>query len=79
MMFGERGGRVGVLVAVGASVKAVAVSVGVTGEEVGVGVSVEVAERGAVEVMRVTVAMNGVGEKMDGVMVGGGAGKVGTL
>ena len=76
---GETGGKVGVSVGVGASVKAVAVSLGVTAVAVSVGVSVGVSEMGAGVVVLVIVKITGVGEKMDGVMVGGGAGKVGTV
>ena len=75
MITGETGGRVAVSVEGGASVKAVAVSVGVTGVDVTVGVS----DGAAGVVVFVIVTITGVGVKMDGVMVGGGAGKVGTL
>ena len=75
MIIGDRGGKVAVYVEVGASVKAVDVSVGVTGVAVSVGVS-EMAT--GVDVF-VIVAITGVGVKMDGVMVGGGAGNVGTV
>ena len=81
-MLGETGGKVGVSVEVGASVKAVAVSLGVTAVAVSVGVSgvsVGVSERGTGVIVVVIVKITGVGEKMDGVMVGGGAGKVGTV
>jgi hypothetical protein len=73
-MFAEKGGRVGVLVRVGASVKAVAVSVAVG---VRVAVSVDVAEMGAGVDDGVMLRITGVGERMEGVIVGGGAGKVG--
>jgi hypothetical protein len=79
MMFGETGGRVGVPVEVGASVKAVAVSVGVAGVALSVGVPVGVAEMDADEADPVMVTITGVGEKIDGVIVSGGAGKVGTV
>ena len=75
MIFGETGGKVGVLVGVGASVRAVAVSPGVTAVAVSVGVS----ERGAGVVVLVIVKITGVGVKIDGVIVGGGAGNVGTV
>ena len=73
MILGETGGKVGVLVEVGASVKAVAVSEG--GIKVAVSVAVPVETSGVF----VTVTITGVGENIEGVMVGGGAGKVGTL
>jgi len=73
MILGETGGKVGVLVEVGASVKAVAVSEG--GTTVAVSVAVPVGTSGVF----VSVTMTGVGENIEGVMVGGGAGKVGTL
>ena len=82
MILGETDGKVGVSVGVGASVKAVAVSLGVTAVAVSVGVSgvsVGVSERGTGVIVVVIVKITGVGEKMDGVMVGGGAGKVGTV
>ena len=83
MMLGEIGGNVGVSVEVGASVNAVAVSLGVTAVAVSVGVSVGismgVSERGTGVVVVVIVKITGVGEKMEGVMVGGGAGKVGIV
>ena len=75
MIFGEKGGRVAVSVGVGASVKTVAVTVGVTGVAVSVGVSKMAVGR----FVFVAVTITGVGVKMEGVMVGGGAGKVGTL
>lgn len=82
-MLGETGGKVGVLVDVGASVKAVAVSLGVIAVAVSVGVpvgiSMGVSERGTGVVVVVIVKITGVGEKMEGVMVGGGTGKVGTV
>jgi hypothetical protein len=60
---------------VGAWVKDVAVSVGVINVAVSVGVRVGVSGG----LVFVTVTMTGVGEYMDGVIVGGGAGKVGTV
>jgi hypothetical protein len=50
----------------------VAVSVGVTGA----GDSLGVSESDGGVVVFVTVTMTGVGEKMDGVFVGGGTGRV---
>jgi hypothetical protein len=44
-----------------------------------VGVPVGVWERGAGETDPVMVTITGVGENIDGVIVGGGAGKVGTV
>ena len=77
MMFGETGGSVGVSVWVGASVKAVAVSEGVS-----VKTSVFVADGRIVATCGVALAVEvtntGVGERIEGVIVGGGAGKVGT-
>jgi hypothetical protein len=73
-MFAEKGGRVAVLVKVGASVKAVAVTVDVG---IRVAVSLGVAEMGAGVADGVMVRITGVGDKMEGVIVGGGAGKVG--
>ena len=55
--------------------KDVAVSVGVINVAVSVGVRVRVLGG----LVFVTVTMTGVGEYMDGVIVGGGAGKVGTV
>jgi hypothetical protein len=74
IMFAEKGGRVAVLVKVGASVKAVAVTVDVG---IRVAVSLGVAEMGAGVADGVMVRITGVGDKMEGVIVGGGAGKVG--
>ena len=73
MIFGEKGGKVGVAVGDGASVKTVAVSVGGTCVRVSVGVPV-----GMTGVF-VIVTIMGVGVKIEGVIVGGGAGNVGTL
>jgi hypothetical protein len=73
IIFGETGGRVAVAVGGVTSVNAVAVSVRVTGSSVPVGVSVM---NGGLVVF-VIVTITGVIVKMDGVMVGGGAGKVG--
>jgi hypothetical protein len=75
MMFGDTGGRVGVSDGGGASVKDVAVTVGVFGVAVDVGVFVTT-EGVFVFVM---VTMIGVTVKMEGVIVGGGAGNVGTV
>ena len=82
IILGETGGKVGVSVEVAASVKAVAVSLGVTVVAVSVGISgvlVGVSETGAGVAVVVIVNITGVGEKIEGVMVGGGAGKVGTV
>jgi hypothetical protein len=79
MMFGENGGRVAVFVGEGASVKAVAVSVEVTGVAVSVAVPVGVSVRAKGVVVFVIVTITGVIVKIDGVIVGGGAGKVGTV
>jgi hypothetical protein len=75
IIFGDTGGRVAVSVGGEVSVKEVAVSVGVTGLNVSVGVSV--LNGGTVVFVMVTIT--GVTVKMDGVMVGGGAGNVGTV
>lgn len=75
MIMGDTGGKVAVSVAVGASVKAVDVSVGV----IGVAVSVGVSETTAGMLVCVAVTITGVGVKIEGVIVGGGAGKVGTV
>ena len=56
-------------------VKAVGVSVGTIGVTVSVGVS----DRRTGVVVFVIVTITGVAVKMDGVIVGGGAGKVGTV
>jgi len=73
IIFGDVDGKVGVLVEVGASVKAVAVSEG--GINVAVSVTVMVGKAGVFVIVEIT----GVGEKIEGVIVGGGAGNVGTL
>ena len=75
MMLGDTGGKVGVSVGGGASVKDVAVSVGVIGVPVSVGVFVTTED---VDVF-VIVTIIGVTVKIEGVMVGGGAGNVGTV
>ena len=69
-----------VLVGEGASVRAVAVTVGVAvlGTVVKVTKVVTVGLAGTDAIVLVAVAKTGVGVWMDGVMVGGGAGKVGT-
>ena len=76
----ETGGRVAVFVAVGASVKDVAVTEGVVvmGAVVKVTKVVAVGLDGSDTIVSVAVMNTGVGVWMDGVMVGGGAGKVGT-
>ena len=79
MMFGENGGRVAVLVGEGASVKEVAVSVGVIGVAVSVAVPVGVSETTGGMVVFVMVTITGVTVKIEGVIVGGGAGNVGTV